>query len=402
MATQLHAARLPAPAARRAAHAGASRGRPAPPSAVRGAGFSCAASLRASSARCGAASTSHAEGLASLHQARAHLCALRPAPRLAAFRAHAVLRPPQLRNVVEAQQFDRPMLEALFEIAAEMEAVQRGTPAARALHGYIMATLFYEPSTRTRLSFEAAMRRLGGTVLTTESAGEYSSAAKGETLEDTMRTVDGYCDVIVLRHFQSGSAARAAGASARPLINAGDGPGQHPTQALLDVYTIRKELGRLDKVRVALVGDLANGRTVRSLAYLLSKFEEVELVFVAPDVVRMGDDIKDFLTQRGVKWSESDDLLAVAASCDVLYQTRIQKERFVDRPADYEKAKGKYIVTRQVMDALPKSGIVMHPLPRLDEITTEVDADPRAAYFRQAQNGLYIRMALLKVLLLNK
>ena len=145
------------------------------------------------------------------------------------------------------------------------------------------------------------------------------------------------------------------------------------------MYTIRKELGRLDTVRVALVGDLANGRTVRSLAYLLSKFEDVELVFVAPDVVRMGDDIKDFLTQRGVKWSESDDLMAVAASCDVLYQTRIQKERFVDRPQDYEKARGKYIITRQVMDALPKTGIVMHPLPRLDEITTEVDADPRAA-----------------------
>ncbi len=321
------------------------------------------------------------------------------------------------------------MLEALFVIAAQMEAVQRCTPAAKALSGYIMATLFYEPSTRTRLSFEAAMRRLGGTVLTTESAGEYSSAAKGETLEDSVRTIEGYADVIVLRHFQSGAqrgaqaharavqaltmtrvcvrvragaALRAATAAAKPLINAGDGPGQHPTQALLDVYTIQKELGRLDNIKVGLVGDLANGRTVRSLAYLLSKFDNVELFFVAPDVVRMGADIKDFLTARGVKWSESEDLLGVAANVDVLYQTRIQKERFVDRPADYEAARGKYVVTREVMAALPATGIVMHPLPRLDEITTDVDEDPRAAYFRQAQNGLYIRMALLQVLLLGK
>jgi aspartate carbamoyltransferase catalytic subunit len=303
---------------------------------------------------------------------------------------------------VEAQQFDRPMMEALFEIATEMEHVKRGTPAARQLEGYIMATLFYEPSTRTRLSFEAAMRRLGGTVLTTESAGEYSSAAKGETLEDTMRTVEAYTDVIVLRHFQSGSAARAASATVKPLINAGDGPGQHPTQALLDVYTIGKEIGRLDNIRVGLVGDLANGRTVRSLAYLLSKFDNVQLFFIAPDVVRMGDDIKDYLTSKNVSWTETDDLMGVASTCDVLYQTRIQKERFVDRPQDYEAARGKFIVNASVMRALPKTGIVMHPLPRLDEITVEVDADPRAAYFRQAQNGLYIRMALLKVLLLDK
>ena len=325
------------------------------------------------------------------------------------------------------------MLEALFKIAAEMELVERNTPAANALHGYIMATLFYEPSTRTRLSFEAAMRRLGGTVLTTESAGEYSSAAKGETLEDTVRTVEAYADVIVLRHFQSGapsemavacatlksctrsriptlgadrgsrpragSAMRAARAAEKPLINAGDGPGQHPTQALLDVYTIQKELGRLDNIKVGLVGDLANGRTVRSLAYLLSKFDGVRFFFIAPDVVRMGDDIKEFLTSRGIEWTETDDLMGVAADVDVLYQTRIQKERFVDRPADYEKARGKFVVDAAVMRALPPSGIVMHPLPRLDEITTEVDADPRAAYFRQAHNGLYIRMALLKVLL---
>lgn len=308
----------------------------------------------------------------------------------------------RLRSCVEAQQFDRPMMEALFEVAAACELVRRGTVDAKLLDGFLMATLFYEPSTRTRLSFEAAMRRLGGSVLTTESAGEFSSAAKGETLEDTVRTVEAYADVIVLRHFAAGSAARAAAATRVPLINAGDGPGQHPTQALLDVYTIRKELGRLDGITVALVGDLANGRTVRSLAYLLAKFERVRLVFVAPDVCRMGDDIKAYLTQCGCEWSESDDLMATAAGCDVLYQTRIQKERFADRPADYEAARGRFIVSPSVMDRLPATGIVMHPLPRLDEIEVACDSDPRSAYFRQAQNGLFIRMALLRVLLLDR
>lgn len=168
------------------------------------------------------------------------------------------------------------------------------------------------------------------------------------------------------------------------------------------MYTIAKELGRLDDITVGLVGDLAHGRTVRSLAYLLSKFERVRFFFIAPPEVRMGDDVKSFLTSKGVAWEESADLLGVARRCDVLYQTRIQKERFGDRMADYEAARGKFVVDRGVMEALPASGIVMHPLPRLDEIATEVDSDPRAAYFRQAQNGLFIRMALLKVLLLDK
>lgn len=265
-----------------------------------------------------------------------------------------------------------------------------------------MATLFYEPSTRTRLSFESAMARLGGTILSTESAGEYSSAAKGETLEDTIRTVEGYADVIVLRHFETGASRKAAGASSIPVINAGDGPGQHPTQALLDVYTIRKEIGKLENITVGLVGDLANGRTVRSLASLLAKnYKNVKFFFVAPDVVRMKSDIKAYLDQQGCAWEEVDDLKSVAAMCDVLYQTRIQKERFIDRPEDYEKARGKYIIDRAIMDILPKNAIVMHPLPRVDEIRADVDDDPRSAYFRQAKNGLYIRMALIKILLLN-
>ena len=219
--------------------------------------------------------------------------------------------------------------------------------------------------------------------------------------KDTIRTVEGYCDCIVLRHFQAGSARAAASVSAVPLLNAGDGPGQHPTQALLGVYTIKRELGDLEGVRVALVGDLANGRTARSLAYLLSSFPKVSFVFVAPPVVRMGDDIKEFLDERSIPWSESSDLASVSSQVDVLYQTRIQKERFKDKPQDYEAAKGKFIVNSEIMNALPKKSIVMHPLPRVDEIVAaEVDSDPRAAYFRQAKNGLFVRMALLKLALL--
>lgn len=305
----------------------------------------------------------------------------------------------RLLHVVEAQQFDRDTLDKVFEVTRQMEAVTPGSEGSKQLEGRLMSTLFYEPSTRTRLSFESAMQRLGGAVLSTESAGEYSSAAKGESLEDTIRTVEGYSDVVVLRHFFSGSAAKAAGVASCPIINAGDGPGQHPTQALLDTYTIQRELGRIDGKRIALVGDLANGRTARSLASMLTLYENIKIYFVAPSVVRMRDDIKEELTAKGVEWEEASDLKEVAASVDVLYQTRIQRERFGDRTEDYEKARGKYIIDPSIMDIMPKDSIVMHPLPRLDEIDPACDKDPRAAYFRQAKNGLFVRMALLKLLL---
>ncbi|KAK1268024.1 hypothetical protein QJS04_geneDACA005028 [Acorus gramineus] len=306
----------------------------------------------------------------------------------------------QLNDVIEAQQFDRDLLNAIFEVACEMEKIEKNSTGSMMLKGYLMATLFYEPSTRTRLSFESAMKRLGGEVLTTENAREFSSAAKGETLEDTIRTVEGYADIIVLRHFESGAAKRAALTANIPVINAGDGPGQHPTQALLDVYTIEREIGRLDGITLGLVGDLANGRTVRSLAYLIAKYQNVKIYFVAPEVVKMKDDIKEYLTSRGVEWEESADLMEVASKCDVVYQTRIQRERFGERVDLYEEARGKYIVDKYVLSVLQKHAIIMHPLPRLDEITVDVDSDPRAAYFRQAKNGLYIRMAILKLLLL--
>ncbi|KXZ53571.1 hypothetical protein GPECTOR_6g488 [Gonium pectorale] len=282
-----------------------------------------------------------------------------------------------------------------------MEKVRPGTPEARVLEGYIMSTLFYEPSTRTRLSFESAMARLGGTVLSTESAGEYSSAAKGETLEDTVRTVEGYADCIVIRHFQEGAAKRAAAVASVPILNAGDGPGQHPTQALLDLYTIQREIGRLNDIKVGMIGDLANGRTVRSLCMCLSMYDNVQLYFVAPDVVRMRDDIKEYLTARGVKWTEVTDLREVAADVDVLYQTRIQRERFSNMD-EYNAARGKYIIDKELMSHLQRHAVVMHPLPRVDEITVDVDSDPRAAYFRQARNGLYVRMALLKLCLADR
>ncbi len=302
----------------------------------------------------------------------------------------------RLQHVVESQQFSRELLEEIFARADEM----RSDPhrASGRLQGRVMAALFYEPSTRTRLSFEAAMMRLGGRTMGTDNAREFSSAAKGETLEDTIRIVSGYADVIVLRHNEEGAARRAAAVSSVPIINAGDGPGQHPTQALLDLYTIKDELNRIDGIKVAMVGDLANGRTVRSLAYLLSKYKDVEVVFVAPSQVAMRQDIKDHLDEHGVRWSEEADLERVLPGVDVVYQTRIQKERFTD-DADYQAVKGIYRIDPAAMARFNPNGILMHPLPRVDEIAPEVDDDARAAYFRQARNGVPIRMAVLDMVL---
>ena len=304
----------------------------------------------------------------------------------------------KLHHVVEAQQFDVPTLVQLFEVSEKMEqVVERG--GTTDYQNRIMATLFYEPSTRTRFSFETAMHRLGGRVISTENAAEFSSVAKGETLEDTIRIMNGYADVIVLRHQEVGAAKRAAAVSRVPVINAGDGVGQHPTQALLDLYTIRKEIGTIDGLRIAMVGDLAQGRTVRSLTYLLSKFQDIRMYFVAPPLLRIKEDILAHLRERHVWFTEETALDKVLPEVDVVYQTRVQKERFGDRYADYEKCRGVYVINSSTLRLMKPKAIVMHPLPRLDEITMEVDADPRAAYFRQAQNGLYVRMALLSIVL---
>ncbi len=304
----------------------------------------------------------------------------------------------KLHHVIESQQFNLPILHELFEIAQRMESVvARG--GTQDYSGRIMASLFYEPSTRTRFSFEAAMLRLGGRCISTENAREFSSVSKGETLEDTIRVMNGYADVIVMRHNEVGAAKRAAAISKVPIINAGDGIGQHPTQALLDLYTIKKELHTIDGLKIAMVGDLAQGRTVRSLTYLLSKFDRIKIYFVAPELLKMKEDILAHLKEHDIWFAEETDLAKVAREVDVIYQTRIQKERFGDRIEDYEKSRGVYIIDRSVLSAMKPNAIVMHPLPRVNEITVDVDSDPRAAYFRQAQNGLFVRMALLSMVL---
>lgn len=301
---------------------------------------------------------------------------------------HSVL----MKHIIESQQFDRKSIESIFKTADKIEK-SKDSP----LRGKIMASLFYEPSTRTRFSFESAMLRLGGGVITTENAGEFSSASKGETLEDTIRIINHYADVIVMRHTEKGAAARAAAVSGIPVVNAGDGAGQHPTQALLDLYTIKKEIGKIDGIRIAFIGDLINGRTVRSLTYLLGKYKNIHISYVSPKGLKIGHDIKEYLDKHHIRYEEMEKWDKVLPNVDILYQTRIQKERFKSL-AEYKKFKGGYILTMKEVDKMKKGSIVMHPLPRIDEIVPEVDASPKAAYFKEAKYGLLIRMALLKQL----
>lgn len=296
-------------------------------------------------------------------------------------------------HVLSAHQFDRGQLDELFKTADIMEFNAR-KGGLNLLGGKIMAALFFEPSTRTRLSFESAMIRLGGQVISTENAAQFSSAIKGETLEDSIRVISSYADVIVMRHNEVGAAMRAAKVAKVPVINAGDGAGEHPTQSLLDLYTIQKELKRIDGLKVAMVGDLTYGRTVHSLAYLLAKYEGVTLYFVSPENCPIPDKVKAFLDEQGVEYFEETNLEKVAEQVDVLYMTRIQKERFPDE-AEYTKAAGVYKIDNELLHRMKKDSIILHPLPRAGEILPEVDEDPRAAYFRQAKNGVYIRMALL-------
>lgn len=239
------------------------------------------------------------------------------------------------------------------------------------------------------------MLRLGGAVIGTENAAEFSSVAKGEALEDTIRVVGEYVDAIVLRHPEEGAAQRAAAVSAVPIVNAGDGAGQHPTQALLDLYTIKKELGTVDSIEVAFVGDLKNGRTVRSLAYLLGKYENVTMQFVSPEALRIGADIKAYLERHSVRYAECVNLHDIIGTADVLYQTRIQKERFASA-GEYNAYKDSFILTPTEVKRMKSGAIIVHPLPRVNEIAPSVDELPQAAYFKQARYGLYLRMAVLE------
>lgn len=307
--------------------------------------------------------------------------------------------PSRPTHIIEAQQFSRALLEEqLFPLADRMGVVARSR-GDNSLDGRRLFNLFYEPSTRTRVSFETAMQLLGGTTSGTENARAFSSAVKGESLEDTIRILNGYgYDVIVLRYDEEGGAKRATVVSQVPIINAGDGPGQHPTQALLDAFTIWKHFGRIDGLNVGMVGDLTYGRTVHSLAYLLAKFEGIHLYFISPRLLKIKEGIKEYLKKHKVDCKEAEDLKKVISDLDVVYMTRAQTER-MDIAARSNLKPGSYKLTPQLMISLPKTSIVMHPLPRNEELPAELDDDPRVVIFKQAENGLFVRMALLKMLL---
>ncbi len=299
-------------------------------------------------------------------------------------------------DVIRADQFSRAEIELIMEHAARMESALGTGDRLTTMAGKVLATLFYEPSTRTRLSFETAMLHLGGQVLSVAEAKTSSSAAKGETLFDTGKMIESYADAAVIRHPLQGSAQELAEGANIPIVNGGDGTGQHPTQALLDVYTIRKEKGTLDSLTIALLGDLKNGRTVHSLVPVLAKFG-FRFYFVAPAALRMPAELTGEWRDAGVPFVETASLDQAAARSDVLYVTRIQKERFAD-PSEYERLRGSFVVTRATIEGAKPGITIMHPLPRVDEIAKEVDAYEGAAYFRQAANGVPVRMALLALI----
>lgn len=301
------------------------------------------------------------------------------------------------KDILSVDQFDRESLSYIFTRTEEMALMAEQVGACDLLAGYTLACVFYEPSTRTSASFIAAMERLGGRTIPITQGIQYSSVSKGESLVDTMLTLEKYSDVIVLRHPEIGSVAQAAKYASVPIINAGDGAGEHPTQALLDLYTIRKELGRIDGLRVAMVGDLRYGRTVHSLTKLLMSYD-VSLRFVSPDTLRLPLNLMNDLINQGKDVREMDKVENIIGDVDVLYVTRIQKERFTDM-VQYEELKNSFEITTDLMEQARKEMIVMHPLPRVGEIHYNVDKDPRAAYFRQVHNGMLVRMALLAAVL---
>jgi aspartate carbamoyltransferase len=300
------------------------------------------------------------------------------------------------KDVLSVRQFNREDLEYIFAVSHEMRVMVERIGTFDLLKGKILANLFYEPSTRTSSSFTAAMERLGGSVIPINEV-KYSSVSKGESLPDTVRTLECYADVIVLRHPEVGAASLAAKYAKKPVINAGDGVGEHPTQALLDALTIKEELGYLDGLTVTMLGDLKFGRTVHSLARLLAMYK-VKLNYVSPEILKMPSEIISELNKQGIEQNEYWSLDQALPDSDVLYVTRVQKERFTNL-GEYEKAAGAYVIDPEIMKAAKERMIVMHPLPRVTEISMDFDEDPRAAYFRQMEYGLYVRMALLAMVL---
>lgn len=299
-------------------------------------------------------------------------------------------------DILSAQQFNRGDIETVLKLAKKMEVFASKKKWGDFLKEKLLAALFYEPSTRTRLSFETAMQRLGGRTISAVGM-QSSSLRKGETLHDTGKIVENYADIIIMRHPGEGSAADLAAAASVPVINAGDGCGEHPTQALLDLYTLQKERGKIDGLTIALVGDLKYGRTVHSLPLMLSHFD-TKFIFISPPELKMPEPICRFLKEKNISYKETADLGEAMKWSDVLYMTRIQEERFPN-PKEYEKHRNLYIVSREFIEEKNPKILIMHPLPRVWEIKPEVDDLPGAAYFRQVKNGLAVRMALLALLL---
>lgn len=300
------------------------------------------------------------------------------------------------QDVLSVKQFNRNDLDYIFGVAHEMAGMVRRVGTFDLLKGKILGNLFYEPSTRTSASFTAAMERLGGSVIPINEV-KYSSVSKGESLPDTVRTLEAYVDVIVLRHPEIGSAALAAKYAKKPIINAGDGIGEHPTQALLDMFTIIEEMNRVDGLTITMVGDLKYGRTVHSLARLLTLYD-VKINYVSPALLPMPEDVLAEVEKTGTKQAHFTSLAKALPKTDVLYMTRVQKERF-ENIEDYEKMKGSYVLDPEIMKQAKEDMIVMHPLPRVGEISMDLDDDSRSAYFRQVEYGLYVRMALLAMVL---
>jgi aspartate carbamoyltransferase len=300
------------------------------------------------------------------------------------------------KDILHVKDLKLEQISLILETAQRYEAVMAGGGRLTNMAGKVMATLFYEPSTQTRLTFETAMLRLGGHVVSVTDAKASSSAVKGETLFDTGKMIDGYADLAVIRHMFEGSALELANGASVPVINGGDGAGQHPTQALMDLYTILKEKGQLNNLTVTLAGDLKNGRTVHSLSWLLGKYGP-RFYFVSPDELKMPADITKSLQDDGIDVFETSDLAGAAAKSDVLYMTRVQKERFTD-PNEYERLQGIYVVNKNIIQHAKHGITIMHPLPRVDEISREVDDYEGAAYFRQAANGVPIRMAVIALI----
>ena len=297
------------------------------------------------------------------------------------------------KDILHVKDIKLEHISLIMETAARFENVMASGGRLTNMTDQVLATLFFEPSTHTRLSFETAMLRLGGHVVSVMDARSSSSAVKGETLYDTGKMIDGYADVAVIRHQAVGSAKELADGAGAPVINGGDGAGQHPTQSLMDIYSIQKERGRLNNLTVTLAGDLKNGRTVHSLSWLLGKYGP-RFYFVSPEELRMPDEITQALRADGIEVFEMNDLAGAAAKSDVLYMTRIQKERFAE-PAEYERLKGFNVVDKELLKKAKHGITLLHPLPRVDEIAREVDDYEGAAYFRQASNGVPIRMAII-------